>query len=288
MRIPEILARPEPCFSFEFFPPKTARGEADLHSTLDRLSPLEPDFVSVTYGAAGSTREGTIETCERIVTETGIETMAHLSCVGETIQGIESILGRLEGIGVENVLVLRGDPPVGEPNFTPPEGGLRSSPELAAYIRARGEHWGIGGSAFPEIHPEAATPEADIDFLARKVDGGAEFLITQLFFENEIFFEWLERVRAAGIIVPVIAGLMPIISYERTKRLCEVCDAGFPSKLEADLQALDGDGDAEREFGVEFAIRQSRELLGGGASGLHFYTLNQAPATEAVLGELRR
>lgn len=286
MRIPEILSRNEPCFSFEFFPPKSEEGAEELFAALERLQRLDPGFVSVTYGAAGSTRDGTVEICKRIVDEFGIETMAHLSCVGEEIEGLETLLDRLDGVGVENVLALRGDPPKGEVDFTPPEGGLDSSAELAAFIRDR-YGWGIGGSAFPEIHPEARTPRADIDFLGEKVAGGAEFLVTQLFFENEVFFDWLARVREAGIDVPVIAGVLPITSYAGTKRFCEVCDAVFPGELEAGLAACDGDPDAERAFGIAYASRQCDELLAGGVAGLHFYTLNKAPATLAVLGALR-
>jgi methylenetetrahydrofolate reductase (NADPH) len=286
MRIPELLAGPEPCFSFEFFPPKDEAGVSTLLETLRLLAPLEPGFVSVTYGAAGSTRDGTIETAARIKREHGIEVMAHLSCVGETTAGLESVLERLQAAGLENVLALRGDPPRGESGFVPPAGGLKGSAELAAFIRRRHD-WGIGGSSFPEIHPEAASAEADIAYLGEKVAGGAEFLITQLFFDNAVFFDWLADVRRAGIEVPVIPGIMPITGKAAIERICAICDARIPDWLAAGLAACGGDPDAERAFGIAYAAGQCDELLAAGVHGIHFYTLNRAAPTRAVLGALR-
>lgn len=285
MRIPDLLGGERPSFSFEFFPPKSAEGVAELFATIDRLSRLEPDFVSVTYGAAGSTRDGTVEISTRIKRDLGIETMAHLSCVGETRGALEAILERLAEGGIENVLALRGDPPHGEDRFTPREGGLESSTELANLVRERGG-FGIGGSSFPEVHPEAASPEADIAYLGEKVEAGVGFLITQLFFDNAVFFDWLREVRAAGIEVPVIAGVMPIRSYAGIKRFCALCDARIPEPLDQALAACGGDPDAERALGTAYAARQCEELLAGGVDGLHFYTLNQADSTLAALGAL--
>ncbi len=286
MRIPDVLNADQPSFSFEFFPPKTDEAANDLWAAVSQLKRLEPDFVSVTYGAAGSTREGTIEVSARIQREIGIETMAHLSCVGETIDGLESILGRLEDAGIANILALRGDPPAGSTGFEPPEGGLRGSAELAAFIRARGD-WGIGGSSFPEVHPEAASRQADIAYLGEKVEAGAEFLITQLFFDNAVFFDWLSEVRAAGIAVPVFPGILPVRSYAGLVRFCDVCEARIPDSLHEGLAACDGDPAAERAFGIAYASRQCEELLAGGVDGLHFYTLNKADSTLAVLGALK-
>jgi len=286
MRIDELLSREEPCFSFEFFPPKDAEGDRTLFETIWTLAALEPGFVSVTYGAAGSTRDGTVEICTRIKKDAGLETMAHLSCVGETIEGLETILGSLEEAGVENVLALRGDPPRGETDFVPPPGGLESSADLAAFIAGR-HPWAIGGASFPEVHPEAESRVADIEFLKRKVDSGANFLITQLFFDNGIFFDWLTDVRAAGIDVPIVAGILPVTSYAGLKRFCEICEAKIPERLDHALAACGGDVEAEYELGIAYATRQCEELLGEGVAGIHFYTLNRSPATRAVLGALR-
>ena len=289
MRIPDLLreqrSRGEPSLSFEVFPPKSEEAPAELFATLGELKRLEPDFASVTYGAAGSTREGTVEVSTRILRELEIETMAHLSCVGETIEGLEAILERLSEAGIENILALRGDPPAGATDFQPPEDGLQGSAELASFIRERGD-WGVGGSCFPEIHPEAASPEADIAYLKEKVDSGSEFLISQLFFDNAVFFDWLEQVRAAGIEVPVLVGILPIRSYAGLVRFCEVCEARIPEPLHTALRACGGDPAAERALGVAYAARQCEELLAGGVDGLHFYTLNKADSTLAIVGAL--
>jgi methylenetetrahydrofolate reductase (NADH) len=288
MRISEILGRGEPCFSFEFFPPKTDEGVEALFASIEDLHRLDPGFVSVTYGAAGSTRDGTVEITTRIQQEYGIEAMAHLSVVGETRAGIETILSRFAEAGIENILALRGDPPRGEGRFTPTPGGLSSSAELAAFIRSYGPtaDFGIGASCFPEIHPEAPSAAADIAFLREKVEAGAEFLVSQLFFDNEVYFDWLAEVREAGIEVPVIPGILPIISRAGLHSFCKVCDARIPERLDAQLAALDGDEDAERRFGIAYASRQCEQLLASGAPGIHFFVLNRAVSVKAVLGSL--
>ena len=288
MRISDILGGPEPCFSFEFFPPKTPEGEQMLFESVAELQRLNPGYVSVTYGAAGSTRDGTVEVTARIQQEFGIETMAHLSVVGETVEGIETILSRFADAGINNVLALRGDPPRGEGEFQVTPGGLESSAELATFIREyspTGE-FGIGASCHPEIHKEAASAEADIDFLRQKVDAGAEFLISQLFFDNDVYFEWLASVREAGIDVPVIPGILPIISRAGLHRFCATCGANIPPALDAQLEALGGDEDAERAFGIAYASLQCEELLAAGAPGIHFFVLNRAASVKAVLGAL--
>lgn len=288
MRISEILAGSEPCFSFEFFPPKTEEGTEMLFESIADLHRLGPGFVSVTYGAAGSTRDGTVEITTRIQQEYGIEAMAHLSVVGETVEGIETILSRFAAAGIENVLALRGDPPQGEGSFLATPGGLTSSAELAAFIRGYGptSEFGIGASCFPEIHPEADSPDADIAFVREKVEAGAEFLVSQLFFDNEVYFEWLASVREAGIEVPVIPGILPIISRAGLHRFCKVCDARIPERLDEQLAALGGDEEAERAFGIAYASRQCEQLLAAGAPGIHFFVLNRAVSVKAVLGAL--
>jgi methylenetetrahydrofolate reductase (NADPH) len=286
MRIDELLASTRPVFSFEFFPPRTPEGLETLYETVRTLGPLEPGFVSVTYGAGGATREGTVEISRAIKHEHGIETMAHLSCVGETQEGLREILGKLESSGIENVLALRGDPPRGEAEFRRPEGGLSSAAELAGFI-SRDHEFAIGGACFPEVHPEAPSLEADIAYLKTKVDNGATFLITQLFFDNRAYFDFVPAARRAGIEVPIVAGVMPITSYPQIKRFCAICDATIPEPLAASMEALDGDEQAEFELGVAYAARQCDELLAAGVPGIHFYTLNKAPATRAIMGALR-
>jgi methylenetetrahydrofolate reductase (NADPH) len=286
MRIDEVIATTQPCFSFEFFPPKAAEGVEALYETIRVLEPLEPGFVSVTYGAGGATRDGTVEISGTIKRQFGIETMAHLSCVGETRDGLEEILDRIADAGLENVLALRGDPPRGETEFERPEGGLSSSAELAAFISERHE-FALGGAGFPEVHPEAADLASDLAFLKTKLDAGVSFVITQLFFDNQVFFDWLPAARSAGIDVPIIPGVMPITSYAQIRRFCEICQATIPQPLADAMEALGGDERGEFELGVAYAARQCEELLAAGVPGIHFYTLNKAPATRAILGALR-
>jgi methylenetetrahydrofolate reductase (NADPH) len=286
MRIDELLAAKRPCFSFEFFPPRTEEGLETLYETIRTLGPLEPGYVSVTYGAGGATRDGTVEISRTIKQEHGIETMAHLSCVGETREGVREILVRLEQAGIENVLALRGDPPRGEKEFRRPEGGLSSAAELAGFI-SDGFDFAIGGACFPEVHPEATSLEADLAYLKTKVTNGASFLITQLFFDNRVYFDFVPAARRAGIDVPILAGVMPITSYAQIRRFCEICQASIPEHLAEAMEELGGDEQAEFELGVAYASRQCEELLAGGAPGIHFYTLNKAPATRAILSALQ-
>jgi methylenetetrahydrofolate reductase (NADPH) len=286
MRIDRILATSRPVFSFEFFPPRDREGVELLFETVEALKPFEPDFVSVTYGAGGATRDGTVEIATRLKNEHGLETVAHLSCVGETTEGLVEILDRLEASGIENVLALRGDPPRGEPDFKRPEGGLGCAAELAAFISERYD-FAIGGACFPEVHPEADSLEGDLAYLKTKVTSGASVLITQLFFDNRVYFDFVDAARAAGIDAPIIPGVMPIVSYPRIVRFCGICDASIPQPLAQAMEQLNGDAQAEAELGIAYAARQCEELLAGGAPGIHFYTLDRAPATRAVLGALR-
>jgi methylenetetrahydrofolate reductase (NADPH) len=286
MRIDELLTSSGPVFSFEFFPPRTPEGVETLFETVEALKPLTPSFVSVTYGAGGATRDGTVEIATRVKREHGLETMAHLSCVGETAQGLVEILDRLEAGGIDNILALRGDPPRGETEFKRPEGGLDSAADLAGFIHER-YGFAIGGACFPEVHPEAPSLEADLAYLKTKVTSGASFLITQLFFDNRIYFDFVNAARATGIDVPIVPGVIPIASYAQITRFCQLCDASIPEPLAEAMGALGGDQEAEAELGMAYAARQCEELLAGGAPGIHFYTLNRAPATRAVLAALR-
>ena len=228
MRIDHYLAENTPCFSVEFFPPKTEEGRTGLFETVDALREFEPAFFSVTYGAGGATRDGTVEMTEKIKRDHGVETMAHLSCVGETVEGLREILDRISAAGIENVLALRGDPPRGEADFVQPEGGLESAAELAALISEHYPQLAIGGTCFPEVHPEAPSLEADLAYLKTKIESGASFLISQLFFDNRVFFDFLDAARAAGIMVPIIPGVIPVAGYGQVKRICELCAASIP------------------------------------------------------------
>jgi methylenetetrahydrofolate reductase (NADPH) len=286
MRIDQIIASRTPTFSVEFFPPKSEEATAQLFETARTLRELEPDFVSVTYGAGGSTRDGTVEITQALKDDLGYETMAHLSCVGEGRDGIAATLDRIAAAGIENVFALRGDPPRGQEDFEQPAGGLGSAAELAAFI-ADGWDFAVGGACFPEVHPEAADLDTDLTYLKTKVEAGASFLVTQLFFDNQVYFDFVRAARAKGIDVPILAGVIPVASFAQTKRICELCDATIPEPLEAAFAAAGGEPEREFELGVAYAAQQCAELLIAGAPGIHFYALNRAPATRAVLGALR-
>ena len=287
MRIDEIIAtRAEPVFSFEFFPPKTEEGERNLQNALRELGPLEPSYVSVTYGAGGSTRDRTIEIVKSLKDEHGLEAMAHLSCVGTTQEELREILDEVRDAGIDNVLALRGDPPQGESEWRPHPGGLHYSTELATLIR---DHYDvcIGAACFPEVHPEAVDLAHDLKFLKEKVAAGASFLITQLFFDNRLYFDFVDEARAAGIDVPIIPGIIPVTNVDQIKRFTQMCGASIPGPLLEQLELRREDADAVIQFGVAYATLQCADLLARGAPGIHFYTLNKSPATRAILSALR-
>ena len=287
MHIDQILATAEePVFSFEFFPPKTEDGERNLRAALEALAPLEPDFASVTYGAGGSSRDRTIAVISWLKQELGIEAMAHLSCVGATREELDATLDAISETGVENVLALRGDPPRGETEWTPHPGGLRYSTELIELIRSR-YPFSVGAACFPEVHPDAPDLASDLQFLRAKVDAGAGFLITQLFFDNELYFRFVEEARAIGIEVPIIPGIMPITDLKQIKTITGMCGAGIPEALLEQLEDRAADPEAVAELGVSYATLQCAELLARGAPGIHFYTLNRSPATRAILSALK-
>ena len=287
MRIDEILAAAdEPVFSFEFFPPKTDQGWHNLREALESLVALEPDFASVTYGAGGSTRGRPLEVTKWLKQDLGIEAMAHLSCVGSTREELAEVLAGIAGAGIENVLALRGDPPRGETEWRPHPGGLHYSTELAALISER-HPFGIGAACFPEVHPEAPDMAHDLRFLKQKVDSGVSFLITQLFFDNELYFRFVEEARAAGIEVPILPGIMPITDVSQIKTITGMCGATIPEALLEQLEIRAGDPEAVLQLGVSYATLQCAELLARGAPGIHFYTLNRSPATRAILSALK-
>jgi methylenetetrahydrofolate reductase (NADPH) len=286
MRIDDILASGEPVFSFEFFPPKTEAGEENLHAALAELRTLEPSFVSVTYGAGGSTREKTIGIVKRINDEYGLEAMAHFTCVGATVPELRATLDEMQSSQIENVLALRGDPPAGQEDWIKTEGGLEYSRELVELISAD-YPFAIGAACFPETHIHAESPQADLEHLAEKVDAGVDFLITQLFFENASYFDFVARARDIGIGVPIIPGIMPITHAGQVQRMAAMCGASIPDGLQRELAAREDHPEAVLDFGVAYATLQCAELLAAGAPGIHFYTLNRSPATRAILGALK-
>jgi len=291
MRIDQVLAgngnAPEPVFSFEFFPPKTPAGEENLYKALSELRPLEPAFVSVTYGAGGSTREKTIEIVKRIKDEWGLEAMAHFTCVGATVAELRATLDEMQKAGIENVLALRGDPPAGESEWTKTEGGLEYSRELVELIDGDYPSLAVGAACFPETHIHATSADDDLRHLASKVRAGVDFLITQLFFDNAFYFDFVERARAAGVTVPIIPGIMPITRVGQIERMAAMCGSKIPDELSRELHAREGDEEAVLDFGVAYAALQCSELLENGAPGIHFYTLNRSPATRAILSALK-
>ncbi len=292
MRIDQILAGGAgaagggPVFSFEFFPPKTPEGERNLYAALGELRALDPSFVSVTYGAGGSTREKTIEIVKRIRDEYGLEAMAHFTCVGATVEQLRATLDEMRAAGIDNVLALRGDPPAGQEEWTRTEGGLEFSRELVELI-SQGYPFAVGAACFPETHIHAESPEADLEHLLAKVEAGVDFLITQLFFDNACYFDFVARARRAGVKVPIIPGIMPITRVGQVERMAEMCGAAIPDELRRELHSRGEDAEAVLDFGVAYATLQCAELLAAGAPGIHFYTLNRSPATRAILSALK-
>ncbi|MBI1827453.1 MAG: methylenetetrahydrofolate reductase [NAD(P)H] [Planctomycetes bacterium] len=283
MRISDQLkAGGRPTLSFEFFPPKDDVGFWDLYKTIEALKPIAPTYVSVTYGAGGATRRKTIDLVERIKNDLGIEPMAHLTCVGADRSEIAHVLDELKSHHIENVLALRGDPPLGQKSFVATEGGFRYASELVAFIRERRDNFCIAAACYPEGHPEAPSREADLENLKRKVDAGVDFLITQLFFDNADFLSFRERAERAGIRVPIVAGIMPILSVKQIKKFTEMCGAKIPKALLQKVEAVETDAEAVRHLGMYHATQQCLDLLREGVSGIHFYTLNRSTATSAI------
>ena len=285
MKIADILGARRPSFSFEFFPPKDDAGTQALLATVEALRPLEPAFVSVTYGAGGSTRARTIEVTKAIRRDLGIEAMAHVTCVGASADELRGVLDDVARSGIENVLALRGDPPRGDARFVPAEGGFAHASELVRMVRAE-YAFCVGGACYPQTHPEAHDAAADLRALALKVEAGAQFLITQLFFDDEAYFAFVGRARRSGIDVPIVPGIMPMTNREQIERFTRLCGATIPPRLLAELQARRDQPEAIVDLGVAYATLQCVDLLARGAPGIHFYTLNKSPATRAVVSAL--
>ncbi|HET6510438.1 MAG TPA: methylenetetrahydrofolate reductase [NAD(P)H] [Baekduia sp.] len=285
-RIVDLLGGAEPTFSFEFFPPKTPEGEANFEQALHELAPLAPSFVSVTYGAGGTTREKTVETVRHIKDEIGLEAMAHFTCVGATVDELRVTLEEIREAGIENVLALRGDPPRGQSEWVASDGGLEFSHQLVSLLREDYD-FSISAACFPETHIHAVSPEDDLRYLKAKVDAGVDYLITQLFFDNELYFDFVARARAIGIDVPIIPGIMPITGYGQIAKITSMCGATMPEHVLSELDARQDDPRAVADLGVSYATMQCADLLAKGAPGIHFCTLNRSPATRSILSTLR-
>jgi methylenetetrahydrofolate reductase (NADPH) len=287
MKIRDLYGAGRRVYSFEFFPPKTEKGLTTLENTIRELRDLSPGFVSVTYGAGGSTRDRTVDLVTRIQKD-GITAMAHLTCVGASRDELAAVLDRLCEGGIENVIALRGDPPAGTAKIEIPPDGFAHGSDLIAFIRARyGNRLCLAGAAYPEGHVECRDLDRDLEHLAIKVQAGAEVLITQLFFDNRCYFEFVARARQAGITVPIVPGIMPITNLASIERMTALSGASIPPDLHAELQRRREDPAAIMQLGIAQAAAQCADLLAAGAPGIHFYTLNQSPATRMILTALK-
>ena len=282
----------EPVISFEIFPPKTEKGMTSLENVLRELAELGPDFITVTYGAMGSTRDRTLEIASLIKRRFGIESACHLTCVGASKKELDNILKRIYDSEIKNIVALRGDPPVGSDDFIPPEDGYRHGNELVSHIRnwemktLKRRYFGIAVAGYPEKHLEAPDMKTDIANLKRKVDSGADIVITQLFFDNSHYFEFVDKARAASVSVPIIPGLMPILSVRQIKRITSMCGASIPPELKKRLAACEDDDDEARRIGIAQCIEQARGLLDRGVPGIHFYVLNKSEHMKEIMEAL--
>jgi methylenetetrahydrofolate reductase (NADPH) len=283
----DARAAKRPVISFEFFPTKTPEGERTLlEKTIPALSELQPDFCSVTYGAGGSTRERTLAIVDRIQRQQGLTAMAHMTCVNATRQDTESVLNQARSLGITNILALRGDPPGGIGDFQKTAGGFEYSYELVRFIKDM-DVFSIGVAGFPEGHiAQTEGKQADWRHLKHKIDQGADFVITQLFFNNRDYFEFRDYLTSRGVTVPLVPGIMPILSAAQIKRIVALCGADLPEQFLTEINTRGEDDEAVAQFGIEYATRQCDELLREGVPGLHFYTMNKARSTTAVVGNL--
>ena len=288
MRVTELWqAKQRPTISFELFPPRTEKAAANLPKVLGELARVGPDFVSVTFGAGGSTREGSRELIETLQREHGLEVMAYFACYGLGPYEMAGVLDAYRALGVSNLLAVRGDPPGPESGFTPHPGSLAHASDLISYVRARWDFC-VGAAGYPEGHAEAESQERDLFYLKLKVERGAEFILTNYFYDNRYFVQFVERCRAAGIKVPIVPGVMPIYSVKLMHNLARLCGATIPSELSQQLAALpEGDQQALQEFAIRFAANQCRELLEAGVPGLHVYTMDRSKVPVQLVEHLR-
>ena len=287
MKINALLNKNHPSFSFEFFPPKDDAGFAQLFETIEQLVSSKPTYVSVTYGAGGSTRTKTIDLVGRIKSEIGLESMANLTCVGSDAVEIKGILETLRDRGIENILALRGDPPKGQEKFLKHEKGFGYGNELVEFIK-KDFDFCVGVAGYPEGHIECPDKAEDLLNLKKKVDAGADFIVTQLFFDNKFYFDFVEKACALGIQIPIIPGIMPILNVNQIKRFTKMCGATLPGALLSKLEAVQDNPEAVRRVGIDHAIGQCENLITEGATGIHFYTLNRSNATLKILENLNK
>lgn len=275
----------KPVLSFELFPPKSDAGVDELLRNVGDLADLKPDFFTCTYGAGGSTRERTLEIVSRVRKQTDSPVASHLTCVGSTRDELRGYLQRAQESGVDYIVALRGDPPKGETEFKPVAGGLSYANELVELIKGEFPQFGILVAGYPEVHQEAPSAEADLENLVRKVDAGADAIVTQLFYDNDDFFRFRDKCVAAGISVPILPGLLPVLTLKQVQRIANLCKAGLPKSF---VDRLGEKDDAQWQFqvGVEHATEQSRGLVDAGVPGIHYYVLNKATATRQILANV--
>jgi methylenetetrahydrofolate reductase (NADPH) len=285
VKLADLYARPGLTLSVEFFPPKTEKGEENLFSEIEIIKRLNPGFCSVTYGAGGSTREKTVGLVEAIHNGCGLEVMCHLTVVGQSKAEARAILQRLKEKGIENLLALGGDPPQGMADWHPHPDGFHHAIELVREAAAL-DCFSIAVAGFPECHPRAASREADLRFLKEKIDAGAVAVITQLFFDNDDYFRFVDDLRKLGVVVPIIPGVLPILSVPQLRRFTALCGSKIPAKLEKELVKVENDDDGAVQLGIEYASKLCEELIRSGVAGLHFYSLNKSYSVQAICKNL--
>jgi len=285
VKLSDLYAQPGLTLSVEFFPPKTDKGEEALFGEIELIKSLRPAFCSVTYGAGGSTREKTVDLVDRIHREAGLETMCHLTVVGQSKDDARGVLRRLQEKGLENLLALGGDPPAGMVNWQPHPDGFQHAVELVREAISFG-YFSVAVAGFPEIHPRAKSRASDLGYLKEKIDAGAQAIITQLFFDNDQYYRYFEDVRKLGIQVPIIPGVLPIVSAPQIRRFTALCCARIPPQLEQALSKVENDDNAAIQLGIEYATRQCEALIQFGVTGLHFYSLNKSHSVSAICGNL--
>jgi methylenetetrahydrofolate reductase (NADPH) len=287
MRVGDAFGPGKFGLSFELFPPKTPAGEQSMYQSLAELMSFRPDFVTCTYGAGGSTQGKTLEICQTVHDRYGVSVASHLTCVGLTADQLREYLAEATQRGIENIVALRGDPPQGQTTFQAVTGGLRWASELVDLIHREFPHLGIAVAGYPETHQEALSPESDLENLVRKVNHGGEIVVTQLFYDNQDYFRYVEELTRRGVKVPIVPGLLPITNFAQVKRIANLCKARLPEQVANALEAAGDDEQQQFEIGVQFATQQAQELVAAGVPGIHFYVLNKSQATKRVLEQLQ-